>query len=139
MEKKEDFYGKLEEDIVGAVLDQAVENAKKSIREEKSLTIENTIPLMLKSQYNHLKHLDSHMKFLEEDMATKDDIKNMATKDDIKNMATKDDIKRLEMEISNINMQIDNMSSQINWIKWALGLGMAFISILMTILRFFRW
>jgi hypothetical protein len=43
------------------------------------------------------------------------------------------------MEISNINMQIDNMSSQINWIKWALGLGMAFISILMTILRFFRW
>ena len=137
MEKKEDFYGKLEEDIVGAVLDQAVENAKKSIREEKSLTIENTIPLMLKTQYNHLKHLDSHMKFLEEDMATKDDIKNMATKDDIKNMATKDDIKnmatkddikRLEMEINNINMRIDNMniridglSSQINWIKWALG------------------
>ena len=162
MEKKEDFYGKLEEDIVGAVLDQAVENAKKSIREEKSLTIENTIPLMLKSQYNHLKHLDSHMKFLEEDMATKDDIKNMATKDDIKNMATKDDIKnmatkddikdmstkddikRLEMEINNINMRIDNMniridglSSQINWIKWALGFGMAFISILMTVLKFF--
>ena len=144
MEKKEDFYGKLEEDIVGAVLDQAVENAKKSIREEKSLTIENTIPLMLKSQYNHLKHLDSHMKFLEEDMATKDDIKNMATKDDIKNMATKDDIKRLEMEINNINMRIDNMniridglSSQINWIKWALGFGMAFLSILMTVLKFF--
>ena len=135
MEKKQDFYGRLEEDIVGAVLDQAVENAKKSIREEKSLTIENTIPLMLKSQYNHLKHLDSHMKFLEEDMATKDDIKNMATKDDIK---------RLEMEINNINMRIDNMniridglSSQINWIKWALGFGMAFISILMTVLKFF--
>lgn len=39
--------------------------------------------------------LDSRLKPLEAQMATKDDIKNMATKDDLKNFATKDDIKNL--------------------------------------------
>ncbi len=37
--------------------------------------------------------LDSRLKPLEAQMATKDDIKNMATKDDLKNFATKDDLK----------------------------------------------
>ena len=98
------------------------------------------------------------------DMATKDDIKNMATKDDIKNMATKDDIKNMATkdDIADIEKRmatkddIKNMATKDDikaiWnkmatkddiellknenktIKWIIGIGLGFLSILLTIL-----
>jgi hypothetical protein len=66
-----------EDEILKQFLAKAVEDAKKQIKDTGTLTIENAIPLLLHSQYNHILHL-------EEKMATKDDIKQLET--DIKHL-----------------------------------------------------
>ena len=89
------------------ILDGAAERSLKKIKEAGTITLEDAIPLLLKGQYNHIMHLDKEITEI------KKRLDNTATKDDIKNMATKDDIKML---------------------KWVLGIGLGFISIVLGIL-----
>lgn len=41
----------------------------------------------------------SDLKWLKENLATKDDVKNFATKDDLKGLATKSDLKKLDQKL----------------------------------------
>lgn len=65
------------DEIIIEYLEASSAKAKQSIKEKGALSLDDAIPLILHSQFNHITHL-------EQKMATKDDIKNMATKDDIK-------------------------------------------------------
>ncbi len=58
------------------------------------------------------------MEFLQENMATKADLKNMATKADIKNMATKDEIESLE---SKMDANFRMVMKDIDEVKEGLG------------------
>ncbi|MDI6704157.1 MAG: hypothetical protein QME40_05775, partial [bacterium] len=78
-----------EDEVLKEFLEKAYEDAKREIKEKGILTIQLAIPLLLRSQYNHITHLDEEVTTIKEDIRG---IKNvMATKDDIRNMATKDD------------------------------------------------
>jgi hypothetical protein len=88
----------INDEILNSLLEKSAKKALDKIRDEGTLTADEAIPLFLKSQFNHIAHLDhsiTTIQIMMQNMATKDDIKNMATKDDIKNMATKDDIKNM--------------------------------------------
>ncbi len=48
----------VEDEILQNFLNNAVKKARKQIEEEGQLTVENAIPLLLQSQFNHILHLD---------------------------------------------------------------------------------
>ncbi len=105
-----------DDELLISILNGAAEKSLEKIKKEGNLTLEDAIPLLLKGQYNHILHLDKEITEIKKRLkntATKNDIRNMATKDDIRNMVTKDDIKIL---------------------KWVLGIGLGFISIVLAIL-----
>ena len=56
-DKKQSF----EDELISAFLTKSTEKAKQQIADEGKLSTENAIPLMLKSQYNHIAHLDEQM------------------------------------------------------------------------------
>ena len=76
-DKKQSF----EDELISAFLTKSTEKARQKIADEGTLFTENAIPLMLKSQYNHIAHLDEQMvtkpefngeiKSLKEQMVTK--------------------------------------------------------------------
>ena len=47
--------------IISKFLDTAVKKSMDSLEKNGTLTTEEAIPLMLKSQFNHIKHLDAQM------------------------------------------------------------------------------
>ena len=51
----------VDDEIIAAFLDNAADEAKRSIKEGGRLTTELAIPLMLKSQFNHIAHLEEQM------------------------------------------------------------------------------
>ncbi|MEW6094905.1 MAG: hypothetical protein AB1567_00030, partial [bacterium] len=54
----------VEDDILQNFLNNAVKTARKQIDEEGKLTVDNAIPLLLHSQFNHILHLDSELSAL---------------------------------------------------------------------------
>ena len=56
-DKKQSF----EDELISAFLTKSTEKARQQIADEGKLSTENAIPLMLKSQYNHIAHLDEQM------------------------------------------------------------------------------
>lgn len=52
------------DEILEKFLNNAVEKAKEQIEKEGKLTVENAIPLLLQSQYNHILHLDQELSLL---------------------------------------------------------------------------
>gem|GEM_PF-2981635 len=61
------------------------------------------------------------LRFLQENMLTKEESKNFATKDDLKNFATKDDLRALEIKMeqgfSAINTRLDGIDKELEDIK----------------------
>jgi aspartate ammonia-lyase len=96
-----------EDELIDSILEEAAEKSKKNIQKKGVITLQDAIPLLLRGQFNHIKHLEEHIRYLEENMVTKDEIKNMATKDEIK------------------------------MLKWMIGFGIAFISLLVALLSYF--
>jgi len=151
-----------EESLILAILDSAVKKARENIEKKGMITLEEAIPLLLRGQYNHIAHLERRLDEITEtikNMATKDDIKNMATKEDIadiekrmatkddiadieKRMATKDDIADIEKRMATKNdiknmatkNDIELLKNENRTIKWIIGIGLGFVSILLTIL-----
>jgi uncharacterized protein (DUF3084 family) len=89
-----------EDEILKEFLKKAVEDAKKEIAESGKLSVENAIPLLLDSQYNHILHL-------EREMCTKGDLEALR-------IATKNDLKALEERLEVRFAQIDQRFSQID-------------------------
>ena len=120
--KKINFKIQTEEDeLIDSILEAAAEKSKKNIQKKGVITLQDAIPLLLRGQFNHIKHLEEHIRYLEENMVTKDEIK--IVKVEIKNMATKDEIKSIKDEIK--------------MLKWITGFGIAFISLLVALLSYF--
>ncbi len=51
----------IEDEILAKFLDNAASKAKRNIEEHGTLSTEDAIPLMLKSQFNHIAHLEQQM------------------------------------------------------------------------------
>lgn len=58
----------VDDEIINSFLDGAVNKAKARLEKEGRLDLEDAIPLMLKSQFNHIRHLEM-------DMVTKTELK----------------------------------------------------------------
>ena len=58
------------DEIIVEYLEASSNKARKSIKEKGALSLEDAIPLILHSQFNHITHL-------EQKMATKEDIKEL--------------------------------------------------------------
>jgi hypothetical protein len=99
-----------DEEILKKFLEIEAKKVLKRIEKKGKLDTKDASVLSLKYLFNHVSEL-------EEKMATKDDIKRLE-------IATKDDIKRLEKEIKNL--------------KWMLGLGIAFLTLLTGISMFIK-
>ncbi len=61
----------IDDEIITKFLDAAVKKAQKNIEETGTLRIDDAIPIMLKSQFNHIAHLDERITSIEENMVTK--------------------------------------------------------------------
>ena len=142
----------INDEILNSLLEKSAKKALDKIRDEGTLTAEEAIPLFLKSQFNHIAHLDqsiSAIQVMMENMATKDDIKNMATKDDIKNMATKDDItatkddiRRLDnsigADIKRLDDGIENVRKMVHSnFLWTISAIIGVASIVVSVFKFF--
>lgn len=66
---------KVEDEILMEFLEKAATKGREEIQTKGTLSAENAIPLMLKSQYNHIMHLDTELTNLREMMVTKDEFK----------------------------------------------------------------
>ena len=101
----------VEDEFLQEFLAKAVEDVKQQIKETGTLTVENAIPLLLHSQYNHILHL-------EEKMATKADI-----------AALQDKIATLEKNV------FDKIATLQHGIMYGLTLLAVFLSLVMWLLR----
>ena len=99
----------MDEEILEEFLNNAVEKAKEEIRNTGKLSVENAVPLMLKNQYNHIRHLENHIKHLEENMVTKEEFK-----------AFKEEFKVFK-----------------NSFWWGISIAVAFLTTVMTLLTLF--
>ena len=112
----------VDDEFLQQFLAKAVNDAKQQIREKGTLTIENAIPLLLHSQFNHILHL-------EREMATKADLKNVLanvlTKDDLRYLATKDDLLALKESIKELK----------NWLMYGITLLAVFLPLVMWLLN----
>jgi hypothetical protein len=99
----------MDEEILEEFLNNAVEKAKEEIRNTGKLSVENAVPLMLKNQYNHIRHLENHIKHLEENMVTKEEFK-----------AFKEEFKAFK-----------------NSFWWGISIAVAFLTTVMTLLTLF--
>lgn len=89
-------------------LENAVSKATENIRKNGHISMEDAIPLILKQQFNHIKHL-------QEQMATKKDLTDVADK-----MVTKDDF-----------AVVGIVKAKTNWILWLISLGFTTIGLLL--------
>ncbi len=113
----------VEDEILSAIPDSAAEKALKKIKSKGSISLQEAIPLLLRGQYNHIRHLDQK-------------IEEMATKDDIKNMAKVEDVKKNEEKIKDIIARMAT-KDDIRTLKWIIGIGLGALSLLITFLSIF--
>jgi hypothetical protein len=100
----------LEDRILLDYLEKDVVNARKDIREGKGLSQQGAMAMLLKGMYNHISHLDMH----------------------IKNMVTRDEFKK---ELGDLEQRLDQkFSGAIEMIKWTMSAGFGFISLMITVL-----
>jgi predicted RNA-binding protein with PIN domain len=96
----------LEDRILLDYLEKDVVNAREDIREGKGLSQQGAMSMLLKGMYNHISHLDMH-------------IKNMVTRSEFKS-----EITRLE----------NKFDEKFEMMKWTMTNGFGIISVLITIL-----
>jgi pyruvate/2-oxoacid:ferredoxin oxidoreductase beta subunit len=106
----------MDEEILEEFLNNAVEKAKEEIKNTGKLSVENAVPLMLKNQYNHIRHLENHIKHLEENMVTKEEFK-----------AFKEEFKAFKEEFKVFK----------NSFWWGISIAVAFLTTVMTLLTLF--
>ncbi len=150
-DKKQSF----EDELISAFLTKSTEKARQQIADEGKLSTENAIPLMLKSQYNHIAHLDEQMvtktefngeiKSLKEQMVTKAEF-NGEIKSLKEQMVTKaefnGEIKSLKEqmvtkpEFNALKEQFNGLKDQVGFMKWMIMLGFALLAALQVYTSF---
>jgi hypothetical protein len=108
--------GMIDDQILMAFLDKRSAIALAEIKEKGALSENNAMPLMLKSQFNHIAHLDLKLTDLESRFGE-------ITKQ-MQGLVTHQEFQK---EVSNIKSEF----------RWLIGSSIAFISILMTVLQVF--
>ncbi len=103
-----------EDQFLNDFIDNAVNRARNNIQQKGKLETDDAIPLMLKSQFNHIAHLEM-------DMLTKAEF---------------------EIRINTLKTEIDNrfktIDERFTLLQWTLGIGFTFMAFLLTYVTFFK-
>jgi hypothetical protein len=141
--------GVMDDQILMAFLNKRSEVALAEIKETGGLSESNAMPLMLKSQFNHIAHLDLKLNDLElrfSEMSLQ--MRELITR---KEFQQEFKILRAEVQLDNANIrqEMSQMKKELllemkeqsktlqSEFRWLLGTGLAFISVLMTVLQVF--
>ncbi|MBW8048825.1 MAG: hypothetical protein FVQ77_00495 [Cytophagales bacterium] len=99
----------VEDEILQSFLENASKSAVEEIKNEGKLSEKNAIPLILKTQFNHIAHLDNDLSHIRE----------IELPDIRENMVTKEEFRSFKTEM-----------------RWLFGIVLGFICSLMAILIF---
>ncbi len=113
MAPNEDRDSIIEDEILAKFLDNAAAKAMRNIEEQGSLSTEDAIPLMLKSQFNHIAHLE-------------------------KQMVTKVEFKGLENKFQVLKDLFQGLKDQFSFLKWVIGIGFVMLFALNLYIIFFK-
>ena len=129
-DKKQSF----EDELISAFLTKSTEKARQQIADEGKLSTENAIPLMLKSQYNHIAHLDEQMVTKTEFNALKDQF--TALKDQFNGL--KEQFTGLKEQFNGLKEQFKGLKEQVGFMKWMIMLGFALLAALQVYTGFIK-
>lgn len=114
----------VEDEILQSFLENASKSAMEEIKKEGQLSEKNAIPLILKTQFNHIAHLDRELSHIRETELP--DIRE--------NMLTKDEFESFKMvEFKSFREEFKSFKTEM---RWLFGIVLAFIGSLMAILVF---
>ncbi len=132
-----------------AFLNKRSEVALAEIKETGGLSESNAMPLMLKSQFNHIAHLDLKLNDLELRFSEM----NLQMQELVTRKEFQQELKLLRAEVQmdngNVRKEMSQMKKELllemkeqsktlqSEFRWLLGTGLAFISVLMTVLQVF--
>jgi len=111
----------LEDQILMNLLGKSAESAMDEIKTTGTLSQKNAIPLMLKSQFNHIAHLDEKM----QEMVTID-----AFDKKVAGLVTKEEF---NTRISKIEMDLSVLKEYFGFLKWFMVSGFSFLGILIAV------
>ncbi len=117
----------MDDQILSEFLDNAVQQAKSRITQEGRLSTEDAIPLMLKSQFNHIAHL-------EQEMVTRADFNGL--KDQFTGL--KDQFTGLKDQFTGLKDQFTGLKDQVSFLKWGITAGFTFLAILQVYVAFIK-
>ncbi|MFH1096536.1 MAG: hypothetical protein V1749_03425 [Candidatus Desantisbacteria bacterium] len=137
------------DEILLDVLAETASIAKERIIKHKDLSVENVIPLLLLSQYNHIAHLDIELKqglaSLEQKMDTqfeKVDVRfeKMGQLMDARFEKVDERFEKMDERFVDIYQSISVIHSQIsNQTKWMFGMGVGIVAILSGLMTFLKF
>ena len=139
-DKKQSF----EDELISAFLTKSTEKARKQIADEDKLSTKNAIPLMLKSQFNHIAHLDEQMvtktefreeiENLKEQMVTKTEF-NGKIESLKEQMVTKTEFNG---KFESLKEQFNGLKDQVGFMKWLIMFGFALLAALQVYTSFIK-
>lgn len=96
----------LEDQILMGLLNKNAQEAMDEIKTTGTVSQKNAIPLMLKSQFNHIAHLDEKIQKMQEDMVTR----------------------------TEFNTKFGQIERELGFLKWFMMAGFSFMSILIAVM-----
>ena len=110
-----------DDEILNSFLSNAVEKAKRNIATKGRLETEDAIPLMLKSQFNHIAHLE----------------KQMITRDEFNQRFSELDSK-FDGKFDGLNSKFEGLKDQFSFTKWFIMLGFTVLGALQIYVGFIK-
>lgn len=98
-----------DDQILMDYLDNAVAEARAHLKKTKHLEDKHATSLMLKSQFNHLNHMEGHIKHLEDTMVTKE---------------------VFNLKIGVLSKEIGILGGRMTFLQWLIVAGIAFLAML---------
>jgi hypothetical protein len=137
--------GVMDDQILMAFLNKRSEAALAEIKETGGLSESNAMPLMLKSQFNHIAHLDLKLSDLElrfnemslqmRELVTRKEFQSFRQEVKLDSINIRQEMSQMKKELL-LEMKEQSKTLQSEF-RWLLGTGLAFISVLMTVLQVF--
>ncbi len=110
----------IEDQVLISFLDKVATEALKEIKDKGSLSVENAMPLILKSQFNHVLHLDKEITEIREGMVTEKSLNDFKY--------------TIDKEITELKDNVKSISNHLTIGFSVLGILIAVIGIVMPIL-----
>jgi len=118
----------LEDQILMSLLGKSAESAMDEIKTTGTLSQKNAIPLMLKSQFNHIAHLDEKM----QEMVTIDvfdkKVAGLVTKEEFNSR-----IGSIDNRLTRLEIGLENIKESFGFLKWFMVSGFSFLGILIAV------